>query len=310
MDTIRDFKFSPEQLKADIAESTRRFKLRVLNDVPAAYLPKLADARAELVEALKVTSDLTNLRPELIAANPHIVRALRYTAGPPISEEDFRTLTAWPFSPTPFGRAVEAAAPEVCRVVRALADPLLFPWVRTSSGASEKDREAAINGTAKLLAVERFRTERRGGASKDQEDQVRRVLDKDAGLTWVPRPDKKTFGHIDRIDHLEMGTFSSECVLYGMKCDVPVRLPDGLLMTIECKVNSGQKNGWKRVSREVEGKAGRWRTKFGEPSVVIAIMLDGNFDLGTLTRFQDEGYFIFWAHDYQRLVDFVNAHTP
>ncbi len=81
-------------------------------------------------------------------------------------------------------------------------------------------------------------------------------------------------------------------------------------MPIECKVNSGQKNGWKRVSREVEGKAARWREKFGSASVVIAIMLDGNFDLGTLTRFQDEGYFIFWGHDPQRLVDFVTYHSP
>ncbi|HYI80580.1 MAG TPA: XamI family restriction endonuclease [Thermoleophilaceae bacterium] len=310
MDPIREFRFSDEELKADIARATALFVKRVRKDVPAAYGPKLAEAQKELAEALRLTSDLTDLRPEIIAANPGIVRALRYAAGPPISEEDFRTVTGWPFTPTPNAKVVRAVAPAVCDTARELADRLLFPWLDENRGPTPKERQAAINGTAKLLAVERFRTERRGGASKEQEAEVRRVLAAEADLTEVERPPKRKTGHIEMIDHLDKGTFTSECVLHGMKCDVPVRLPDGLLMPIECKVNSGQKNGWKRVSREVEGKAARWREKFGSASVVIAIMLDGNYDLGTLARFQDEGYFIFWGHDPQRLVDFVNHHTP
>lgn len=310
MDVPGNFRFSQEELKEDIAKATALFVRRVLETVPRAYRPKLAEAREELVAALEVTDDLTDLRPEVIAANPSIVRALRYTAGPPISEEDFRTVTGWPFTPAPNARVVVNSAPAVCDAVRRLADPLLFPWLAEGRRPTDDEREAAINGTAKVLAVERFRTERRGGASKEQEALVRQVLAKDGGLVEVDRPTKKRTGHIEMIDDLAKGTFSAECVLHGMKCDVPVRLPDGLLMPIECKVNSGQKNGWKRVSREVEGKAARWREKFGSASVVIGIMLDGNFDLGTLTRFQEEGYFIFWGHDPHRLVEFVNFHTP
>jgi XamI restriction endonuclease len=310
MEVPRDFRFTQEELRKDIAEATGLFVKRVLEAVPQAYRPKLAEAREELVEALRLTEDLTDLRPEVVAGHPSIVRALRYTAGPPISEEDFRTVTGWPFSPSPNAKVVRSSAPAVCDAVRRLADPLLFPWVLEGLGPSDDEREAAINGTAKVLAVERFRTERRGGASKEQEALVRAVLASEGGLVEVDRPLKRKTGHIEMIDDLDKGTFSVECVLHGMKCDVPVRLPDGLLMPIECKVNSGQKNGWKRVSREVEGKAARWREKFGSASVVIGIMLDGNFDLGTLTRFQDEGYFIFWGHDPHRLVEFVNLHTP
>ena len=310
MEVPPDFRFSDEELRADIAQATALFVERVRETVPALYRPKLAEAREELVRALTLTGDLNDLHPKTIADHPEIVRALRYTAGPPISEEDFRTVTGWPFNPRPRAKVVQAVAPLVCQTVFQLADPLLFPWLAEGRPATAEEREAAINGTAKLLAVERFRTERRGGASKEQEAQVREVLAREAGLREVERPPKRKAGHIEMIDDLDKGTFSQECVLHGMKCDVPVRLPDGLLMPIECKVNSGQKNGWKRVSREVEGKATRWREKFGSASVVIAIMLDGNFDLGTLTRFQDEGYFIFWGHDPQRLVDFVNLHSP
>ena len=302
--------FADAELRHDIAVAREHFVERLTQRVPAAYHPKLASARNDVVHMLEVTHDMTQLDPEVIVTEPEIVAALRYTAGPPISEEDFRTVTGWPFAPTPRSAIVVRTAPLVCDTVRQIADPLRFPWVLAGRAPTTAEREAAINATATLLAVERFRTERRGGASKEQEAAVRHVLSRHAGLAAVPRPPKKRYGHIDMIDDLEKGTFSYECVLHGMKCDVPVRLPDGLLMPIECKVNSGQKNGWKRVSREVEGKAARWREKFGSASVVIAIMLDGNYDLGMLKRFQDEGYVIFWQHDLHRLVEFVYSRTP
>ncbi|HEV2785315.1 MAG TPA: XamI family restriction endonuclease, partial [Solirubrobacteraceae bacterium] len=285
MDLTRSFEFTDDELRDDIARARERFVERVTHHVPAAYYPKLANAREDVLRMLELTGDLTDLRPEVVADHPDIVAALRYTAGPPISEEDFRTVTGWPFAPTPRSAVVVRTAPLVCETVRQIADPLRFPWVVDNREPAPEEREAATNATATLLAVERFRTERRRGASNDQEAAVREVLARDAGLQQVPRPQKKRYGHIDMIDDLAKGTFSAECVLHGMKCDVPVRLPDGLLMPIECKVNSGQKNGWKRVSREVEGKAGRWREKFGSASVVIAIMLDGNYDLGMLRRF-------------------------
>lgn len=310
MDHTRTFEFTDEELRRDIALARDLFIERVTRHIPAAYHPKLASAREDVVRMLDLTDDLTNLRPEVVVEHPDIGAALRYTAGPPISEEDFRTVTGWPFAPTPRSSVVVRTAPQVCETVHQIADPLRFPWVLDGGKPTPGEREAAINATATLLAVERFRTERRGGASKGQEAAVRDVLGRDAGLVEVARPPKKRHGHIDMIDDLAKGTYSSECVLHGMKCDVPVRLPDGLLMPIECKVNSGQKNGWKRVSREVEGKAARWRDKFGSASVVIAIMLDGNYDLGMLKRFQEEGYFIFWQHDLQRLVDFLYSHTP
>jgi XamI restriction endonuclease len=310
MHGLHDFAYSQDELRADIARARELFVERVLYKVPAAYNPKVAAARHEVELALQLTSDLTALDPAVIVAHPEIVAALRYVAAPPISEEDFRTVTGWPFKPSPNSRSVQASAPAVCRAVAQLVDPLRFPWVREGRRPRGGEREAALNATATVLAVERFRTERRGSASKEQEAAVREVLTRDAGLRQVDPPARRGRGNINMIDDLERGTFTTECVLYGDKCDVPVRLPDGLLMPIECKVSNGQKNGWKRVRREVEGKAGRWRQRFGDAGVVVGVMLDGNFDLGVLREFQEEGCFIFWQHDLQRLVDFVDAHNP
>lgn len=310
MDHTRSFKFTEDELRADIAQAREVFVERVTEKVPAIYRPKLAIARDEVVRMLERTDDLLDLNPDVVSAHPEMVAALRYTAGPPISEEDFRTVTGWPFTPRAASPVVRRTAPAVCQAVLRIIDPLRFPWIVDQRRPTRPEREAAINATTTLLAVERFRTERRGGASKEQEAAVRAVLGSGAGLRQVEPPPKRGQGNINMIDDLDRGTFTRECVMFGSKCDVPVRLPDGLLMPIECKVSNGQKNGWKRVSREVEGKAGRWRQSFGEASVVVGVMLDGNFDLGTLTRFQEQGYFIFWQHDLQRLVEFVTAHTP
>ena len=45
MDPIREFRFSDEELKADIARATALFVKRVRKDVPAAFGPKLAEAQ-------------------------------------------------------------------------------------------------------------------------------------------------------------------------------------------------------------------------------------------------------------------------
>lgn len=308
MPSLHDFAFSDDELRRDIAIARRLFVDRVLYRIPASYHSRIDDARTEVENAFELTDDLRDLQPDVIAANPHIVAALRYMAGPPISEEDFRTVTGWPFNPAPRARSVTASAQAVCDATRQLLDPARFRWVARDRPATPAEREAALNATATLLAVERFRTARRGSASKEQEQAVRDVLEREAGLQPVPVPPRRGRGNINMIDNLDKGTFTTECVLYGDKCDVPVRLPDGLLMPIECKVSNGQKNGWKRVRREVEGKAGRWRQRFGDAGIVVGVMLDGNFDLGVLKDFQEQGCFIFWQHDLQRLVNFVNAH--
>lgn len=113
-------------------------------------------------------------------------------------------------------------------------------------------------------------------------------------------------GALNVLDALDRGSFSRERKIAGAKCDVPVRLRDGRLLAIECKVSNGPKNSWKRLNREVGGKAERWRGAFGT-QVVTAAVLAGVFDLSCLGAGQnDEGVALFWEHDLSALVHFVN----
>jgi hypothetical protein len=112
---------------------------------------------------------------------------------------------------------------------------------------------------------------------------------------------------IDFLDALERGRYCKERKIKGAKCDVPIRLRDGRLLALECKVSNGPKNGWKRLNREVGGKSRVWRLAFGdEDQVRTAVVLAGVFDVSCLVRGQDvDKVTVFWEHDLEPLREFV-----
>ena len=82
---------------------------------------------------------------------------------------------------------------------------------------------------------------------------------------------------------------------------------NGRMLAIECKVSNGPKNSWKRLLREVGGKADKWRVSFGHHFITGAVVA-GVFDLKCLQRAQDEHQVaLFWQHDLTKLADFVVA---
>lgn len=71
-------------------------------------------------------------------------------------------------------------------------------------------------------------------------------------------------------------------------------------------MSNGPKNGWKRVNREVGGKAETWRGTFGSRAL-SGLVLAGVFDLSYIKTAQDAGVIIFWERDLTPLRDFVEA---
>jgi hypothetical protein len=82
-------------------------------------------------------------------------------------------------------------------------------------------------------------------------------------------------------------------------------LRDGRLLALECKVSNGPKNSWKRVNREVGGKAETWRSQFGM-QVVTSVVLAGVYHLSCLVAAQDQQKVaLFWEHDLTPLAEFL-----
>lgn len=244
------------------------------------------------------TNDLLRFEGKVLRANPTLIAVARYLAAPPISQDDLNTLAGGTLAGRK--RIGEELAERAVLIVRAAWDPIRFPWVSETRSPTDAEKLTAIRWTAGIWAVEVLRTERRGQSSKRQETVVVAGLER---LGWQLSPLRR----VGSLDELPRGSFSREAQLAGSKCDVPVRLQDGRLLAIECKVSNSAINSVKRLNREVGGKADQWRRAFGE-QVIPAAVLAGVFKLGNLIDAQErQRVAIFWEHDLESLFDFVKG---
>lgn len=296
-------KFSaPPSWTREQLETARDAREAAFRGAGRAAGPEAVVATCELlrpqVEALLVVTDnLRRIDGKLFADYPEIWQLLRYVCAPVLSEENFWTLVGSPKSKKVPARFADEAAEVIAPVI----DPFRFPWVGAGRQPTATESHAAILSTVVLLAAPRVGTGARGGAAKRQAGVVAGVL---AAAGY-----RRDFGstRIDVIDDLPRASFSVERRLAGAKCDLPVRLRDGRLLAIECKVSIGPKNGWKRIHRETGAKAETWRTHFGA-QVITAVVLDGVFDLACLLQAQNrQGVTIFWEHDMEPLKAFLAA---
>ena len=145
-------------------------------------------------------------------------------------------------------------------------------------------------------------TECRNAPSRRQEGATRAIL-RAAGLEENPEK-----GELILLSDLPAGTYRlNETKVAGTKCDVPVRLWDGRMMLIECKVSNSAASSVKRLIREVCGKASAWRRKFGD-EVILAVVIDGVFKLINLKQAQNEfGVYIFWENSLSELSSFIES---
>lgn len=263
---------------------------------PRAFGALYERLRPRVVEVFDATDDLRNLTGQLFVADPDAWQACRYVCGPPISQEDLWTLVGGP----KFKRVPANLADETAEALRVVIDPVRFGWIEGRRAPTAHERDAAILATTVLWTAQQLGTERRGEASTRQEAATGGAL-REAGLTF-----DESRAHIQFLDDMSRGTFARERRVAGAKCDVPARLADGRLLTLECKVSNGPKNGWKRVNREVGGKAETWRQHFGV-QVLTGVVLAGVFDLSCLRSAQEAGVSLFWEHDMTSLSEFVSG---
>lgn len=288
--------WSREELKAarDLREEAFRIAWRA--EGPDAVVAACAEMRPLVEAVLAATDNLRRIDGDVFRNDPDVWQLLRYVCAPILSEENFWTLVGSPKSKTVRPEYADEAAEVIVPVV----DPVRFPWIKEGRGPTDIESHAAILSTVVLLAAQRVGTGARGGASKRQEAEVAAVLAA-AGYSLDASGTRIVF-----LDELPRGSYSAERRVGGAKCDVPVRLRDGRLLTIECKVSIGPKNGWKRINRETGGKAETWRNHFGTAQVVCAVVIDGVFDLGCLLQAQNkQGVTIFWEHDLKPLAQFL-----
>lgn len=233
----------------------------------------------------------------ILLDDPALLDAARYLTGPPISEDDLKTLAGGRISRHSLDTTL---ARRLTGLLTSCLDPIRLPWLPDGRAPDAHERETAIMWTAGLWAVERLRTIRRTESSRRQEAAVESLL-KSSGYKLQERVRR-----IVSLDDLPRGSFGRETLLAGSKCDRPVRLFDGRLLALECKVSNSPLNSVKRLIRETGAKARIWGEEFGR-KVITGAVLAGVLNLIHLESAQeDHKISVFWEHNLAPLRSFVS----
>lgn len=288
-------KWTTAQLKTSRDHAEQAFREAWRAEGPGAVQRVCAELWPQVESLMLETDSLRRINGDVFRADPDLWQLLRYVCAPVLSEENFWTLVGSPKSK----RVSEKYADDAAEVIVPVIDPVRFPWVAEARNPTALESHAAVLATVVLLAAQRVGTTARSGASRRQEAAVAAVLE-DAGYEVDP-----SNARIAVIDDIARGRYSAERRVADAKCDVPVRLRDGRLLAIECKVSIGPKNGWKRINRETGGKADQWRLVFGQ-NMITAVVIDGVFDLGCLDQAQEK-MVVFWEREIDALSEFLRA---
>jgi len=291
---------SPE-LERDASIAIRLFRRERLEEPLEQYLAAFDKYQGDVEDLFRSTVNLTELGSAArdFLTDSRLLAAFRYLAGPPISEDDLKTVAE--------ARSLVASklnldgslVERIIDVVRVALDRRRFPWVEENREPNEAERIAAIMATTALMATQRVSTSRRNLGKQLQEGQVEAAL-LHAGLRKVARRRVETISHAP--NH---GEFCLESMLGDRKADFILRLWDSRVMAIECKVSNSALNSVKRLNNDAAAKAEAWRTDFGERQVIPVAVLGGVYKLHNLLDAQNRGLTLFWAHDLARLTEWI-----
>jgi hypothetical protein len=253
-------------------------------------------------------NELSDLNPGAItderlacAYGQGLGEALRYLAGPPISDDDLQVIADVDSMAPGVLKKDAQALRKVFGVIERVIDPHRFPWLAAGGNPTDQQREAALLASSVLLAAQRIATERRSEGKETQESLVKAHL-RSCGFDEVPAASIHTI-----VKGPQAMQFCSECQLGERKADVVVRLHDTRLLAIECKVSNSATNSVKRLNNDAAVKAEYWIKQFGVAQVVPAAALAGVFKVLNLEQAQTRGLSLFWSHDLAKLGAFIQS---
>lgn len=287
---------TPDELEAERLRAIEFFKTERKREGGFFYRETFDRFQPKVQKLFSLTSNLTKLSGQILANDPELLEVVRFLAAPPVSEDDLDTLIGKKVAKRK--RISVADANDVIDVVADMFDSTRFPWIEKKRKPTNDEIQAAINWTTGVIAIERARTVRRRDSAKRQQEKVHDLLRANG---WIQVPSRT----INLLDDLPRGHFCVESMVAGNKADVPVRLHDGRLLALECKVSNSATNSVKRLIRETCGKATRWREAFGE-QIITGAVLAGVFKDRNLLEAQNQyKVAIFWEHDLSPLLKFI-----
>lgn len=282
-----------DRLEQDRRKAIALFRRERLEEPGELYTSAVDERRGVVAELLAQTADLQQLDDDAmlqILTNPTNRDALRYLAGPPISDDDWKTLAeAASLAPGRL-RKEPGTVKRLAQVVINTIDRRRFPWIAEGRQPTQAERDAAVLASACLWAYQRTQTQRRSSGKERLEGLVEQCL-LGSSFTEEPRRDVTLLR-----DAPGAGTFCRESSVAGRRSDFVVGLWDGRHLFIECKDTNSYVNSVKRLNNDTAAKATFWLRKFGEQAVVPVAVISGVFYLNSLVEAQQARLALFWGH--------------
>lgn len=304
---IEPRKWTREQLSAESEKARNIFREARLSE-PLEIWKRTFDEYEGLFTRL--LSEFEMERPERLTPSvisrlfeENLGDPLRYLAGPPISADDLRELARTSLAPSRIAKDANAAR-RIIDTILLTIDPKRFPWIVERRSPTPEEKNSAILASAVLITAQRVATNRRNESKENQESSVKSYLD-GSGLTQVPA---RTISNLS--DAPAQGQFCGESLVGSRKADIIVRMYDGRLMPIECKVSNSSTNSVKRLNNDAQVKARLWLQEFGTMQVVPAAVLSGVYKVHNLLQAQDGGLILFWSHRLSDMKSFIEKARP
>lgn len=299
-------RWSEDELTEDAAKAVLRFREVRMHEPLEQYLEQFDSFRGTLEDLIEGTVDFSQLRAQAaeLLTDADVLTSVRYLAGPPISADDLKELAGdVSLAPTRI-KADSEMAKRIVETILLGLDRVRFPWVGEDREPTDAEREIAIISTAAMIATQKVQTARRNEAKDEQEEAVAAIL-KQNGFTQVPTRVIQNVSHFPG-----PGEFCQESDFGGRKADLIVRLWDGRVLPIECKVSNSSTNSVKRLNNDAAIKAETWLSVFGTATVVPAAVLSGVFKIHNLESAQLRGLTLFWAHRLDAMINFIETTRP
>ncbi|MEU2891517.1 XamI family restriction endonuclease [Streptomyces albidoflavus] len=295
--------WSLTELEQQRQASTELFRHERTSEPLEQYLSQYEVSKAAIDTILEMTVDLETVTESAaeILGDVDLADVARYLASPPISNDDLRTIADTTTTPSKVKKNLESAQ-NLMNVILMGLDRERFPWVGEGRQASEAERNTAAVSTAAMHAFRWVETWRRHNGKRTQESAVKSFLAQKCGFTEVA-----TRKVLNITQAPAPGEFCGEALVGTRKADIIIRLHDGRLMPIECKVSNSETNSYKRINNDAAVKAVVWTNEFGSVNVVPAAMLSGVFALNNLGYAQEKGLYLLWAHEMEPLKEFLEV---
>jgi len=215
----------PQNWKADIAQSVDMYNDWFMKFAPKAFRDTRIQTTKDVEAALKATGNLTNIQPSLLKRNPAILPTLRMSTCPPLAVDRLIGLAKVSKSlvkrmekehklPVRMSEPdLNAELKKIGSIVRKMADPDIFVWLRRRAPATEAEIHRAATIVADRLCGSVANPIIRNAQEKRQLAEIKAWLAA-RGYTQLPA------GEGTRFNAMPPGTFS-------FRMNVPIRLVGG-----------------------------------------------------------------------------------